>query len=506
MLASAYGLQYNLPQDGMQGGQGGRPIRGGLEQAPMDFGQENLLDADLYVKEGMTDQYYKKVAALKSFANEVSSKYGYDVTRPNPRDPESIRFHKTYLEGLAGLQRDQNELKRLGKHEDIAIQSPNVQMRNFEDGQTRAVNIGENDMVRALRDTATRVKSREGAEGFKATKELLIEQLTEELAGTQDNRERAELENTLMQIQNINPDVGISDAQQQQFDLQREGMDRADARQARQLAAQAAKPVSGPKPTQAQMDAFGRIKTMADLGNTDDLSSMGLERRDTAEGTYLIKKIGDKEHKVKVDPQNPSSFLNNLNRVLNEDKSTTPVGLDRLQQLEMDLGGFSRRLIGAMEPAVDRSQEVLSWYDRALEEVKNDPTVGQRISQMLAGNATVPPELTNEFSAKGLTGEGKITKIKFNPSEFFGIDRATMNVHITDSNGKKAQKTFNMSTASDQEMMRRIIESNMGNINMETLESVLPSAMTPSASGQPPRGATGQQPVVSGNQLSEDDF
>jgi hypothetical protein len=159
-----------------------------------------------------------------------------------------------------------------------------------------------------------------------------------------------------------------------------------------------------------------------------------------------------------------------------------------------------------MEPAVDRSQEVLSWYDRALEEVKNDPTVGQRISQMLAGNATVPPELTNEFSAKGLTGEGKITKIKFNPSEFFGIDRATMNVHITDSNGKKAQKTFNMSTASDQEMMRRIIESNMGNINMETLESVLPSAMTPSASGQPPRGATGQQPVVSGNQLSEDDF
>ena len=127
-LASAYGLQYELPQDVAIGRAGGSPIRGGLGQGqnPVDFGEGDLLADDLYVKEQATEEYFQKVLALKSFANEVSAKYGYDVTRPNYRDRESIRFHQAYLESLADLKNTQNQLKRLASQEDVSLKDPNI--------------------------------------------------------------------------------------------------------------------------------------------------------------------------------------------------------------------------------------------------------------------------------------------------------------------------------------------------------------------------------------------
>jgi len=127
-LASAYGLQYSAPQYGASGQSQAAGTTNPADPS-QNYGQENLLSDQLYVKEGMTDEYYKKVAALKSFANEVSSRYGFDVTRPNYRNQDSIRYHRAYLQSLADLQGTQNRLKRLGAQENLSLQSPDISMK-----------------------------------------------------------------------------------------------------------------------------------------------------------------------------------------------------------------------------------------------------------------------------------------------------------------------------------------------------------------------------------------
>lgn len=477
MLASAYGLKYELPQDSIAG----KPVRGGLaqpqqEQAQVDYGQGNLLGDSLYVKEGMTDQYYKKVAALKSFANEVSSRYGYDVTRPNYRDRESIKFHKAYLEALADIQRDQNELKRLGKAEELSIQSPNVVMRTDEaTGRDFAANIGENDIVKRIATTAKEIQSQEQADVFmNEFKPAIIEQLRAEINSSQDPRERAELEASLRQIEAITPDVGISPAQREQLRIQESGRieqerhNKATEAIQRQRASESG---GGGRPSQAELNAIGRFQTMLQLNDPATLEASNLERVEMASGTFLRKKGNtNSDEWVKIDPNNPEAFMRKLNGLINEDRSDTSVGFDVLQRSGVDISEFSKGLVGKIGSSQDITASLDLNFDKIATLAKGDMETAKVVVEAIERGGMIPDDVANKMGSS--LSNKKITNISAE-SGLVGSNRIKISVPNRSGNGIK-QVSLSFAEPEDLKIIKNIINFNKDRIPKSVLEKILP--------------------------------
>lgn len=91
--------------------------------APMNDGIQVL--EGLQHVQGETAAYYQKVAALKSFMNEVNTNYGIDVRVPDMSRPESIELNKIYQTALADIMAQGNLLKQ-----SATIQAQNAQMGN----------------------------------------------------------------------------------------------------------------------------------------------------------------------------------------------------------------------------------------------------------------------------------------------------------------------------------------------------------------------------------------
>ena len=495
MLASAYGLQYELPQDSMTGGS---PVRGGLGQpgqGPVDFGQDNLLGSDLYVKEGMTEQYYKKVAALKSFANEVSSRYGFDVTRPNYRNRDSIRFHKSYLEALADIQKDQNELKRLATHENLSIQSPNVVMRTDEaSGRDFAANIGENDTVKRLGAAAAAIRSEEEAEIFNTQlKPMLIEQLREEMNSSQDPREKHELQAALNQIEAIRPDVGISPAQQAQLDqterLRDEQVRHNKAVEGiqRQRADQSGS--GGGRSSQAELNAMGRLQTMLDINDPATLDASNLERLENASGTFIrVKGEKDSDKWVKVDRSNPEAWMRKLNGLINKSDSESMVSFDVLQRSGIDINSFSSALVDKIGSSEDIMPKMMTNFNSIAKLTEDDGKILNNIAAMIEYGGEIPDRVANKIGTS--LSDKKIVSVESMPSGGFKSPRIKISVPNPKGTGT-VTKIFSMRKEDDREILREILNHNADRIPRSLLEKVIPQGSGTEVASQQVSPASG---------------
>ena len=481
MLASAYGLQYDLPQRGQM--EQGQQVKAVNAQQDI-YGEENLLNSDLYVKEGVTDEYYKKVAALKSFANEVSSRYGIDVTRPNYRNAESIRFHKSYLQALADIQMSQNELKRLSTHENAALVNPNIRVRQQEGGSDYFVNEGENDVVKAMRSTRDQIKSRKGAQDFELANGVLIEQLQEELSSSQNPKERDQIGATIRQLQALKPDIGISDAAQGQLDLQREQLDESKrSNRVREGIEYARLNKSG----ESSEDPFAgltsrersllqrRIQTITTLANNESLKSLGFNREDRSSGTYLTKEVNGKKRSVLINPNDPAGTLRNINEIMNEGEGA-PVSYDLLSALGDKLDLFGDSLIEKISPSKDVFTDFMKNFDSTIKDAGAKPEVRKGLAESLkVSNGKVSPTVFSVFP-NGKSVEGDIVNVVEGRSMFgetFG-GGSFIEVYVKESGNSKAlpkKKAFYLNNDEDVKLLKEIFESNKQNINIPNLSS-----------------------------------
>lgn len=482
-LASAYGLQYELPQDTSMANMGSQPVRTpGDPEYTSGMGTGDLLSDPLYQKEQATKEYYQKVFALKSFANEVSKRYGYDVTQPNYRDQESIKFHQMYMEALADLRNTQNSLKRLATQEDLSLRSPNVRRGTDESNQDFFYNAGENDMVKSLRDTAGKIKSKEQAEAFGELTNELYNQTLKEMSTSRDPRERAELKATAEMIKNITTDVGMSPYQESNLDLQERKLRSQESYQNRSLALrekeiEARRSGSGAR-TEGERAAIGRIKTIADIANSaksGNLGNLGINISKTASGTFLEKEVGGDIVRFKVDPKDPKAFLLSLNGFLNKDSSLKTVGFDDMQNYGIDLSELGQSVISALEPTPDISKNFINNLDRVLDGASSRGDSGELIrsslSDLLASGRIIP-----ESVAK--TMEGGIMK----DTEISNIEPTTdgVKISIIDKSGNKEKTTkFSYRDKEDREKIKKIIDFNIEYIPMDKIMQLVPEGQAP---------------------------
>lgn len=430
-LAAAYGLNYNMPAQGNPANAGIAP-----DGTPIEYGDDNLLAQELYVKEGATDEYFKKVAALKSFANEVSSRYGYDVTRPNYRDTDSVKYHRSYLEGLAELQATQNRLKRLSTQENLSLQSPNISKGTDEQGNDYFVNTGENDVLKALRSTAQAVKSRGGAKEFSMVLEDTIEQLNEELNAAQSPQERDQLAATIRGAQAIMTDVEMSDSQLAQVDYQNKTLDlnerEFDANQRYRSAQlgleQQRVDIAGKQSTSPYGSATknqimlmeGRIKTLAQLMNPTSTNTMGFTRVDRQSGTYLEKTINGKTESVKIDPKDLKGTFYNLNELLNKTGKGTPVSMDLFNSTNFDLDALSSEMIESIAPVEDTYSTFLEGFDGLATVASKTPAARQSITKALTSSGVkIPANVSAQFN-NGVAEDSQVASISDNTGYFGG--------------------------------------------------------------------------------------
>lgn len=78
-------------------------------QQPYDDGVK-ALEGLQFVK-GQTEDYYKKVAALKSFMQDAHANLGVDVRVPDMSRPESIKLHQIYNDAISDILQQGNLLK-----------------------------------------------------------------------------------------------------------------------------------------------------------------------------------------------------------------------------------------------------------------------------------------------------------------------------------------------------------------------------------------------------------
>ena len=91
-----------------------------VQQAPYDDGLEAITQGLQHVR-GETSEYYKKVAALKSFMHNVQSNLGIDVRTPDLSRPESIELNQIYQDALTDIMTQGNKLKQSGTMENMLI-------------------------------------------------------------------------------------------------------------------------------------------------------------------------------------------------------------------------------------------------------------------------------------------------------------------------------------------------------------------------------------------------
>lgn len=420
-IASAYGLNYELPQQGVSA-QTGQPV------LPENYGQSDLLSDELYVKEGLTDEYYKEVAALKSFANEVSSRYGFDVTRPNYRNSESIKYHRAYMEALTNLQNKKNNLRRLASHENLSLQNPDIAMRTDESGNDYFANMGQGDIVSTMAAAIPHIKSREGLAGFNEAKSQLIEKLNDDMSAAKTARERDQISAQIRGLESLSPDVGTSDYQSSILDIQNKEFEANQKYRDAQLGIEREKlNIERDKPrnifgslnrNQAVLVA-GRIKNLEELTSPETLKTMGFDRVDRDSGTYLERTIDGKKESVRLNPNDPMGTLNNINELLNKSKGT-PVTMDLLQESGLDLEDVAGEIIGRIKPVEDKYSSFVESFPDVAKRASSQPAVGEAISESLNNEGVIIPASVASLFSNGVSEDSPVGKVEYNSGGWFG--------------------------------------------------------------------------------------
>jgi hypothetical protein len=112
MIGQAGGLNYQLPQGGLQG-QGFIQAPEAITAMPTAQGQAMLppMNEDLAYVEGLTDRYYDTYGKLKGFVTQMNQ-MGIDVTKPDYADPSKMELFKAYKKLEADLMMTANDLKQ----------------------------------------------------------------------------------------------------------------------------------------------------------------------------------------------------------------------------------------------------------------------------------------------------------------------------------------------------------------------------------------------------------
>lgn len=126
-------LNYQLPQI--------QPVQS-QQQAPYNDGIEAL--QGIQDANGQANEYYRKVAALKSFMQDVNSNYGIDVRVPDLSRPESIKLNEIYRTALADIMAQGNLLKNSAHQWDVNQQMGMVYRPGVNPTATPVANLVPN--------------------------------------------------------------------------------------------------------------------------------------------------------------------------------------------------------------------------------------------------------------------------------------------------------------------------------------------------------------------------
>src|SRR5690606_7357063 len=132
---------FRLPQTPVQPGPQDLITRGQQAEAELYGGQPQSYVPDapseLEFVDGVTEDAYKKWGDLKSFAQTMWHNYRIDVSRPDMRDPVSVRANQAYKKGLADVQYTLDMLKQGRKTQmldEAAAREGRVTLQSREDG------------------------------------------------------------------------------------------------------------------------------------------------------------------------------------------------------------------------------------------------------------------------------------------------------------------------------------------------------------------------------------
>lgn len=107
--ADLIGKSFVLPQIPAQGA--GTPAGYGNVQAPSLFNDGVTEETGLASVEGLTTDYYRKVAMLKGLMQDAWENYRIDVRVPDLSKPESIKLNQMYQKAIADIKTQGNLLK-----------------------------------------------------------------------------------------------------------------------------------------------------------------------------------------------------------------------------------------------------------------------------------------------------------------------------------------------------------------------------------------------------------
>lgn len=471
LIADARGLTFDLPQDQIGASMGMRAVRGGAKQGagtsldPVS----GLLEDELYQQEGLTDEYYKSVGALQRFVNEMSSA-GYDVTKPDLTNPQSVQYYRMYQEAMADLHNKKNMLSRGKTLEDMAIKDSNIKMQRNEGETPTFSNTGANDITQQIWTSMNTANNEEELQQAVDMRDALIEMYMEELLVSKDPQEREEVRAQINILQGMNKGVGITPYQEASL-AQNED-------QFRRRMAVDKKSSSGATPKR-----LARFETIQNSLLSRDLSQLaaatGIEGAsivDLPSGTYVqFEDPRGGVKKVKIDPNNPSLAFKTINGMINKSWDGSQLDSDDLFETIREVGydpeEVMRAIVSQMDVADDITPGAVEGLTKVFEASGGNLDVLEQLSSVVrnANGLMSPSGLTERAFKSG--GVSIVNSISPNRNYF---STNSLKVNITDPLDNKNNKTIELypDKPEDVKLIKELIKNNIDEIPREILEEL----------------------------------
>jgi hypothetical protein len=470
LIADARGLTFDLPQDQIGASMGLGAVRGGATQGsgksldPMS----GLLEDELYQQEGLTDEYYKSVGALQRFVNEMSSA-GYDVTKPDLTNPQSVQYYRMYQEAMADLHNKKNMLARGKTLEDMAIKDSNIKMQRNEGAEPTFSNTGANDITKQIWTSMNTANNEEELQQAVDMRDALIDMYMEELLVSKDPQEREEVRAQINILQGMNKGVGMTPYQQANL-AQNEDQFR------RRMAAE--RKTSGANPKR-----LARFETIQNALLSKDLTQLaaatgldGAQIVDLPSGTYIQfeDSRGDVK-RVPINPNNPSLAFKTVNGMINKSWDGSQLDSDDLFEAIREVGYDPDQAMSAILSQMDLAEDITTGAIEGLTKVfeasgGNLDVLEQLSSVIRNANGVMSPSGLTERAFKG-GGVSIVNSIKPNRN-FFSTN--SLKVNITDPLDNKKDKPIELypDKPEDVKLIRELIKSNIDEIPREILEEL----------------------------------
>jgi hypothetical protein len=479
LIADARGLTFDLPQDQIGASMGLGAVRGGATQGsgksldPMS----GLLEDELYQQEGLTDEYYKSVGALQRFVNEMSSA-GYDVTKPDLTNPQSVQYYRMYQEAMADLHNKKNMLARGKTLEDMAIKDSNIKMQRNEGAEPTFSNIGANDITKQIWTSMNTANNEEELQQAVDMRDALIDMYMEELLVSKDPQEREEVRAQINILQGMNKGVGITPYQQANL-AQNEDQFR------RRMAAE--RKTSGVNPKR-----LARFETIQNALLSKDLTQLaaatGLEGAqivDLPSGTYIqFEDSRGGVKRVPINPNNPSLAFKTVNGMINKSWDGSQLDSDDLFEAIREVGydpdQAMRAIVGQMDLVEDLTEPAVEGLAGAFATSGGDIQSLESFSSILRNaNGLISPSGVTEKAFKG-GGYSMVTEIT--PSRNW-FSPNSIKLTVVDPNDTKKSKPVELfpSNPEDVKLLKELVRENIDELPREILQEMFgtKSAVSP---------------------------